>query len=144
MSSYGYAKETIRIVELHMQKHDLTHSSSHRHGSNTPFNNSLYRPELDYTDFCNDELSSLYLNLIGILRWMYEIGRLNILHETALLSQYMASPRLCHLHKVLNLYTYLKKKDKRSWLGFDPMSYDVKWVSFGDESHPMERAKAFL
>ena len=141
MSSYGYAKETIRIVELHMQKHDLTHPSSRRHGSNTPFNNSLYRPELDYTEFCSDELSSLYLNLIGMLRCMCEIGTLDILHETVLLSQYMGTPRLGHLHKALNLYKYLKKKDKRSWLVFDPMSYGVKWVSFGDEYHPMERAK---
>ena len=86
MSSYGYAKDTIRIVESYMQKHNLTYPSSRRHGSNTPFNNSLYRPELDYTEFCNDELSSLYLNLIGMLRWMCEIGMLDILLGTALLS----------------------------------------------------------
>ena len=144
MSSYGYAKDTIRIVESYMQKHNLTYPSSRRHGSNTPFNNSLYRPELDYTEFCNDELSSLYLNLIGMLRWMCEIGMLDILHETALVSQYMAAPGLCHLHQALNTFKHLKKNDKRSWLVFDPMSYDVEWVPFGDESHPMERAKAFV
>ena len=68
MSSHGYAKEVVRIVESHTIKHYLTYPSSLRHGSNTPFNNSYYRPELDYTEFCNDELSSLYLNLIGMLR----------------------------------------------------------------------------
>jgi len=63
------------------------------------------------------------------------------LHGTALLSQYMAAPRLGHLHQALNIFKYLKRKDKRSWLVFDPMSYDIERVPFGDESHPMERAK---
>ena len=68
MSSHGYAKEVIRIVESHMIKYYLTYPSSRRYGSNTLFSNSSYRPELDYTEFYNDELSSLYLNLIGMLR----------------------------------------------------------------------------
>ena len=105
MSSHRYVKEAIRIVESHIPKHDLNYSYSRRHGSNTPFNNSSYRSELYYTKFCNDELSSLYLNLIEMLRWMCEIGRLDILHETALLSQYMAAPRLGHLHQALNIFS---------------------------------------
>ena len=72
---------------------------------------------------------------------MCEIGKLNILYETALLSQYMAAPRLGHLHQALNIFKYLKKKDNHSWQAFDPMSYDVEWVLFGDESHPMKQAK---
>ena len=142
MSSQGYAKEAIRIVESHMNKYNLSYPSTRRHGSNTPFSNSLYRPELDQTEFCNDELASLYLNLIGMLRWLCELGRIDILHETALLSQYMASPRYGHLLQCLNIFKYVKTHDRRSWMVFDPLRYDVEWVPFGEESHPMVRAEA--
>jgi len=68
MSLHGYSKENICIVESHMGKHDMTYPSSRRYRSNTPFNNSSYRSELNYTEFCKDELSSLYLNLIGMFK----------------------------------------------------------------------------
>ena len=112
MSSQGYAKEAIRIVESHMDKYNLSYPSTQRRESNTPFSNSLYWPELDQTEFCNDELASLYLNLIGMLRWLCELGRIDILHETALLSQYMASPRYGHLLQCLNIFKYVKTHDR--------------------------------
>ena len=141
MSSHGYAKEAVRIVEAQMLKHSLSYPSSRRHGSKSPFSSSSYRPELDYSDLCSDELATLYMELIGMLRWMCELGRLDILYETAILSQYMASPRTGHLSQLLNIFKYVKTHDRRSWLVFDPMSYEVEWIPFADEPHPEERAQ---
>ena len=72
-----------------------------------------------------------------MLRWLCELGRINTRHETSLLSQYMASPRHGQLLKVFNIFKYLKTHDKRSWMVFDPMRYDVEWVPFGEEAHPL-------
>jgi hypothetical protein len=51
----------------------------------TPFM-SMYRPELDVTNELDSELSSHYSQLIGILRWMVELGRVDIYHEVSVLS----------------------------------------------------------
>ena len=39
---------------------------------------SLYRPELDVRMDLTPVLASYYMSLIGILRWMVELGRVNI------------------------------------------------------------------
>ena len=105
----------------------------------TPFSNQDYRPELDCTPYCNDVLSTVYQNLIGILRWTCELGRIDILHETAILSQYLAQPRIGHLTQCLNIFYYLKHHD-RSCMIMDPTSFDVDWTPRKGESSPSERA----
>ena len=50
-----------------------------------------YSPELDGTpELDSDELTT-FQELIGVLRWATEIGRVDILHEVNILSQYQAS-----------------------------------------------------
>jgi hypothetical protein len=50
--------------------------------------------------------------LIGVLRWATEIGRVDILLEVSLLSQYQASPREGHLEQLLHIFAFLKKHPK--------------------------------
>lgn len=73
---------------------------------------------------------------------MCELGRIDILHETNLLSQYMVAPRMGPLLQVLNEFKYIKTHDRRSWLVFDPIRYDVIWIPFGDETRPETRVVA--
>ena len=40
---------------------------------------SIFRPELDVTEELGEELTNRYLNLIGVLRWSIELGRIDIL-----------------------------------------------------------------
>jgi hypothetical protein len=64
----------------------------------TPFQtSSAYRPEVD------DNGSSRYAQLIGVLRWAVELGRLNIYTEVALLSQHLALPWVGHLEVVYHI-----------------------------------------
>ena len=56
-----------------------------------------YRPDLDITPELNREHSSRYRQMIGILRWAVELGRVEIHHEVALMSQYSALPRKGHM-----------------------------------------------
>jgi hypothetical protein len=84
-----------------------------------PFSNSSYRPELDTTDECDDKGASRYSQLIGVLRWAVELGRIDIYTEVALLSQHLALPRVGHLEAVYHIFAYLQKHEK-STLIFDP------------------------
>ena len=64
-----------------------------------------YQPECDISDELDMKLTRRYMSLIGILRWAVELGRIDIITETANLSSHMALPREGHLGSgVFNLF----------------------------------------
>ncbi len=67
-----------------------------------------YRPELDFSMPLDDEFTTWYQQLIGILRWSVELGRIDIHLSVALLAQYLAQPRIGHLEQVFHTFAYLK------------------------------------
>ena len=73
---------------------------------------SNYRPENDITPELKSEGMQWYQEMIGALRWAIEIGRVDILHEVAVMSTYTAMPRLGHLEEVLHIFGYLKTHRK--------------------------------
>ena len=81
----------------------------------------------------------MFQNLIGMLRWMCELGRIDILHETSILSQYLANPRNGHLMQAVHIFRYLERHD-RSWMAMDPRDYDIDWKRKKNEVSPSERA----
>jgi hypothetical protein len=74
--------------------------------------NNNYTPELDVTVELDDEDVTFYQELIGVLRWATEIGRVEILLEVALLSQYSASPREGHMEQLLHIFAFLRRHPK--------------------------------
>ncbi len=78
-----------------------------RHGEHTSPMPTSYRPELDTTPKCDKEHLSQYRQIIGILQWAIDSGRIDILMEVAMLSQYQASPREGHLEAIYWLVNYL-------------------------------------
>ena len=142
LGAESYIKEAVRICKGLMDKHDLKYLSTKRNGRKTPFSNSEYRPKLDNTLYCNAKLTTVYQNIIGILQWICELGRLDILYETSILLQYLVQPRIGHLQQSLNIMYYLKHKNK-SFVLLDPTRFDVNWTpkNEGDIS-PSERARA--
>lgn len=84
---------------------------------------------------------SRYLQLIGILRWAVELGRIDIALETAIMSQYSASPREGHLEAVYHIFAYLAT-NPASKIVFDPktplldessFNHDADWKPFYGE-----------
>jgi hypothetical protein len=73
---------------------------------------SAYKAELDVTPELNDELGSRFLQLIRILRWAIELGRLDIFVEVLQLSQHQALPRRGHLEALYHIFAYLKRHDE--------------------------------
>ena len=51
-----------------------------------------YKPELNVSKELNAELSNWYMHPTGMLQWMVEIGRVDILTEVLLMSSHMALP----------------------------------------------------
>ena len=47
-----------------------------------------------------------------MLRWATELGRVDVIHEISLLSQYQASPRQGHIEQVLHIFAFLDKHPK--------------------------------
>ena len=59
-----------------------------------------YRSELNVMDVLNPTDLAYYQSLIGILRWMVELGRVDICLEVSMLSSHLAMPRQGHLEQL--------------------------------------------
>jgi hypothetical protein len=64
---------------------------------------------LDTTVLLDPEVHNYYQNLIGVLRWAVELGRIDIHAAVSMLSQYLAQLRQGHLDQALHIFAYLKK-----------------------------------
>ena len=102
----------------------------------TPLSKS-YKPDLDDTGELKADGIQFYQELIGSLRWAIELGRVDILLETSLMSKFVAMPREGHLEQVLHIVGYLKQHPKLRILFDDYVprlkekwfkSYD--WIDF--------------
>jgi hypothetical protein len=95
----------------------------------TPVGNG-YRPEADCTRELNQEEQNYYQGVIGVLRWICELGRLDILVSVSLLSRYLAQARQGHLQQVYHIFVYLKcyneesRFEKCDWAEFYPGAKD--------------------
>jgi hypothetical protein len=83
-----------------------------------------YAPKEDVSSLLEPYVAKFYMQLIGILRWMSELGWSHIFTEVSMLSLYSAMPREGHLEATLHMFSFLKSKSK-SRLIFDPIEPDV-------------------
>ena len=58
---------------------------------------ATYRPELDVTPVLEAEWASYYQSLIGVLRWIVELGQVDICLQVSMMSSHLAMPRKGHL-----------------------------------------------
>ena len=66
-----------------------------------------YRPELDRSQYLNDEDANYYQQQIGVLRWAVEIGRIDITCAVSMMAAFNAAPRAGHLEAVFHIFAYL-------------------------------------
>ena len=136
MSADSHVKKALEVVEQRLKDDNVMFRTSNKTADH-PFSSQSYRPELDVSRECNDDEMQFYQSLIGIMRWLCEIGRIDILTETSLLSTYLSSPRIGHLHQALHVFKYLKDH-KRSKCVFDPTYVDIN-----DDDLPFEERASF-
>ena len=90
---------------------------------------SMYRPKLNISPELSTEESSYYQSLIGVLRWIVELGRINLCLEVSMMSSHQALPREGHLEQVFQIFTYLKKYHNAD-LVYDPSDLVVNEHEF--------------
>jgi hypothetical protein len=88
-----------------------------------------YDPSTDLSDLLDPDCSSFYQHLIGVMRWMVELGCIDIATENSMLPSYMACPRAGHLENALHVMGYLQLKHN-SRLIFDPTYPDIDLTAF--------------
>jgi hypothetical protein len=88
----------------------------------TPLSNG-YRPEIDISPELNAEDAAYLHSLIGVLRWIVELGQVDIDVEVSMMSSHFALPRMGHLKEVFHIFAYLKKHHIMEMV-FDPMPVD--------------------
>ncbi|KAI2502045.1 Reverse transcriptase (RNA-dependent DNA polymerase) [Fragilaria crotonensis] len=108
VSSHDYVKAAIQNVQEAIKGTSRKLPSKH---VETPMSAS-YVPELDVTEELSEQNTTFFQELIGVLRWATEIGRVDILLEVSLLSQYQANPREGHLEQLLHIFGYLHRHAK--------------------------------
>jgi hypothetical protein len=136
MSSKIYVKNAIENVKDLLHE-DGRESRTMKRRGRTPLLIS-YKPELDQTNELPPAMISQYLQLIGILRWAIKLGWIDIALETALMSQYSASPREGHLEAVYHIVAYLATHSNGRivfdattlLIDEDCFQHDVDWKPF--------------
>ena len=91
---------------------------------------SGYKPELDITRELDEAMASRCQQLIGILRWAVELGRIDIAHEVAIMSQHQALSREGHLNAVYHIFAYLKHHLNGGRIVFDDAEPKVDESAF--------------
>ena len=124
MSSEKYVKAAIKNIEQTLAESNQRLPIKCR----TPLS-SGYRPELDTSPELKTEGLQRYQELIGILHWAVELGRINMLLETSLMSTHLALPRRGHLEQLHHIFGYLKMNPKRK-LFFDPQHPNIDERAF--------------
>ena len=130
MSSRDYIKAAIDTVEEQMEVFALKFPSR----AVTPMIQG-YAPELDASEELESKGVTFFQELIGILRWAIEIGRVDIYLEVSMISAFQASPRRGHLEQLIHVFAFLKKNPKLT-LYFDPNEPSLDPNMFtGNEPH---------
>lgn len=94
---------------------------------------SNYRPETDTSPELSPLQAAYYQSLIGVLRWITELGRADITMETSAMASMMAMPRQGHLEQLFHMFAYLKLKHNSSMV-FDPTEPDIDESQFPREN----------
>ncbi len=112
--SAQYVKSAVTNVETYLKKRGESLPAR----AKTPLSNG-YRPEVDISEELGLEEAAYYQSLIGILRWMVELGRVDICIEVSMMSSHLCLPRKGHMEQVLHIFGYLKKHHNAE-MPFDP------------------------
>ena len=109
MSVEKYVRDAVDNFEQNLAKSNQRLPT----GCKTPIV-SGYRPETDTPPEINYEGVTQYQDMVGVLRWAVELGRVDILLETALMSTYLALTCREHLEQIFHVFGYLKVNPKRN------------------------------
>ena len=80
LSSNVYIKEFLKVCDKIMTELGFQIPCKGYH----LFSNIQYKLELNTSNFCNPNQIQAYQQILGMLRWMIELGRVDVLYETTI------------------------------------------------------------
>ncbi len=90
----------------------------HPYKAPTPLS-SGYRPKIDVSPELGDTDSSYFHSLVGVLRWIVELGGVDIDVKVSMMSSHLALPQAGHLKEIYHIFAYLKAHSNTEMV-FDP------------------------
>ncbi len=127
LSPSKYVVQAVKNCQLHLTE-KLAGKNSIPARADNPFPVD-YDPSTDLSDILDPDCSSFYQHLIGVMRWMVELGRIDIGTEVSMLSSYLACPCKGHLENALHVMGYLRLKHNSRRI-FDPTYPDIDQTAF--------------
>ena len=124
-SSSKYVQVAVQNVKDYLKANNLPPLEKN---APTPFK-SGYEPMLDTTPELDYDRANYFQSQIGMLRWMVELGRVDMITEVSLLSSHLALPREGHLEALFHIYAYLARKHNAR-MAFDPSYPDINLADF--------------
>ena len=123
MGSHSYIKEAICNIKKQLSQNNLKLNRKlldPNYSPGVPFSSVNYKLELHISLECDKNQTNYFQNLIGILRWIVELGRIDIAYEVSSLSKFLAWPRTGHTYQALLIFKYLKTHIDNN-LAIDPL-----------------------
>ena len=102
MSAECYLSNAMKNLEAQLAENGMQFKGTVK-SITTPLTTG-YQPELDASQECTKEEVTMFQNLIGILSWEVEHGRINVHLEVSLLSCYLVSPHKGHLDETIHIF----------------------------------------
>jgi len=125
MSPSKYVQEAVRKMDEYSQQRG-TPLSKCKAKTSWPKD---YSAELDSSNELDNNAASQYQTMIGVLHWMVELGRVDVITEVSLLASHLAAPREGHMDTALHLFAYLKGRHNARMV-FDPSYPDIDMSKF--------------
>ena len=126
-SSSKYMQTTVKNVETHVAKvNDARWQLPTK--ADTPLKAS-YRPKVDVSPELDTTNAAYYQSLIGMLRWIVELGHVDVFLEVSMMSSHIALPREGHLKALLQIFAYIKKHHNTEMV-YDPSQPEIDNAAF--------------
>jgi hypothetical protein len=126
-SSSQYVQNAVSNVETYLKSRNKKLPLR----SKSPWTTN-YRPEIDISPELNATESAYYQSLIGVLRWIVELGRGDICMEVSAMASMMASPREGHLDQLFHTFAFLKG-NHNGVMVFDPTEPTIDDLQFPEQ-----------
>ena len=129
MSQSKYVQEAVMNYQKHLKEN---YSAEYELTTHAPNPSRLgYEPEMDVSSKLPPEQASYFLISIDVMRWMVELGRVDIDVEVSMLSSFLLMPRKGNMNAALDSMSYLKVKHN-SCLIIDPTYDDIDYSELND------------
>ena len=127
MYAYVYIKESCKMVQGWSKSEGCKFKNNRDNAMP-----AKYCPEIDISAELGDDQATKFQQMTDILRWLIELGRIDIITEVSLLSSFNVNPCEGHLEAAYHVFKYLYNHMNGGRVVFDDRLPEVKKEQFKD------------